>query len=771
MWGGPSVKWIRTPGEVEVALPPTYRYGALPLFAVAVLFILLAPVYWNETQARSATVAEACENADLYQYFYPTYNYAFARLRAGSLPLWNPQQLCGTPLLADPRVGVLQPLNLPFLFLPTERAFALHAFMCLFLMGLFFTLLARAVGVGYLAAALGGMIYAFSALSASAVARPPLAAALVWTPFLLWAVREYAYRFDTASAVLAGVAGALLILSGAYAFALATCIVAALYATQSLVMVERGSAEFMKRLRGLFVILGIALGISAAQWVPTLCYAARLDDPLSWIWGPHIAAAAPANARELAIQAVSNASAATPRAAYWGIVPLVFVPAAIFHRHRKRDVILFAAITIIPALLAAFFRWQLPLQFPVSAMLLPMIVSIALLAAIGADRVFTPRTTFRSPGIAFPVMLTLAICALLFVAFGADVRRYLVPCAAIVLLFAVIRHRMLTPVCFAALALVLLVDLTNANRTALTHPKHDAPACFETYAPALAAARDQALGSRIAPSAPELDRGLMPNIAMIASSSAVGASGIPLTPDQARWWEALSEKGPRPSGLASCRVSALAARPQLLRYMAARLVVAAPQGPLYDGVWAKQGPALREVTSVGSARMYVLDDALARAFWVPRVQVEVGMPATLDSLCSAGFDPGQVCVVDAQSVGIGALESLSAAEKATDAARPNATCSVEEVTPERVVIRVDAPRDGVTVLCDSYDPGWSAALDGRSAPVLKVNGLFRGVATSAGTHEIVFRYRPWSVYAGLGVACLVLVGALIHGVRTLAKPS
>jgi hypothetical protein len=170
--------------------------------------------------------------------------------------------------------------------------------------------------------------------------------------------------------------------------------------------------------------------------------------------------------------------------------------------------------------------------------------------------------------------------------------------------------------------------------------------------------------------------------------------------------------------------------------------------------------------------MFVLDDALARAYWVPRVQVEVGMPATLDALCNPAFDGTRLCVVDAQSRGIEQLAKLSGDETQGDiATRPNATCSVEDVSPERVVVRVDAPQDGVTVLCDTADPGWVATLDGRRQPILKVNGIFRGVATPAGVHEIVFTYRPWGVYIGFAVSCLSLLITLPGGFRSLARRS
>lgn len=750
-------------------MPPSYRYAMLPLFAIAVVFIVLAPVYWNETQTRPGTVAEAYENADLYQFYYPAYHYAFERLRDGPFPLWNPRQLCGTPLMADARIGVYQPLNLPFQFLPTEKALALHAFICLFLMGLFVTLLARAIGVGYLAAMLGGMVYAFSGLAASAMSRPPLAAALVWTPLLLWAVREYAHRFDTATAVIAGIAGALLVLSGAYAFVAMAGAVACVYALQSLVVVERGSAEFTARVRGLFLILFISVGVSAIQTVPTIAYVFHLDAPFAWLWGPHVAAQIPESLPAFLSQMILNAPGTQPRAAYVGILPLLLIPAALFHRHRRRDAVLYALIAIASVFLAAFFRWQPPLQFPVSALLLPVTIAAALLTAIGAERIFTPRTSFRSPSIVLPILAALGVSIVVFVAFGADVRRYAIPCAVIIFVFALFRFRGLAPICIVVLGAVLLIDLINANRTIFTHPRQDAPACYETYAQALASARDQSLGGRVVTSARELDRGMAPNIGMLSSINTAGGADFPLTRAQAEWWTRLTGEKPRyPSNLSGL-IAPKAKAPQLLRYMAARLIVAAPQGSMYGGAWQTNAPRVREVSPSGDVRMFVIDDALARAYWVPRAQVEVGIPATLDALASPEFDPATTCIVDAQSAGIGDLARLTGTNSSKETAPKTATCSVEDATPERVVVRVAAPTEGITVLCDTFDAGWIATLDGARRPVLQANGIFRGVATPAGAHEIVFTYRPWSVYIGLAISLMVLVLTLLQCFRTSRK--
>jgi hypothetical protein len=78
---------------------------------------------------------------------------------------------------------------------------------------------------------------------------------------------------------------------------------------------------------------------------------------------------------------------------------------------------------------------------------------------------------------------------------------------------------------------------------------------------------------------------------------------------------------------------------------------------------------------------------------------------------------------------------------------------VDEV-PERVEIETDAPAPAYLVLSDTFDPGWSATVDGRPAPIRPAYVAFRAVFLTGGRHTVVFSYRP----AGLELG-LVLTGA------------
>jgi hypothetical protein len=76
--------------------------------------------------------------------------------------------------------------------------------------------------------------------------------------------------------------------------------------------------------------------------------------------------------------------------------------------------------------------------------------------------------------------------------------------------------------------------------------------------------------------------------------------------------------------------------------------------------------------------------------------------------------------------------------------------------PERVEIATDSPRDGFLVFSDTFRPGWSASVDGRSTPILRAQTAFRAARVPAGKHRVLFVYRPRSLRVGAAVSLLAL---------------
>ena len=89
-------------------------------------------------------------------------------------------------------------------------------------------------------------------------------------------------------------------------------------------------------------------------------------------------------------------------------------------------------------------------------------------------------------------------------------------------------------------------------------------------------------------------------------------------------------------------------------------------------------------------------------------------------------------------------------------------------TPTRIEVALHLETAGLLVLADRWDPGWRARLDGREAPILRVDHALRGVAAPAGEGRLELFYAPASFRLGLwlcGAAAAGLLGGLVAGRR------
>jgi hypothetical protein len=81
--------------------------------------------------------------------------------------------------------------------------------------------------------------------------------------------------------------------------------------------------------------------------------------------------------------------------------------------------------------------------------------------------------------------------------------------------------------------------------------------------------------------------------------------------------------------------------------------------------------------------------------------------------------------------------------------------------PNDVTLEATLMQPSVVVLRDTFDPSWTATVDGLPAVIARANGIYRAVAVPAGHHTIRFEYRPRDFLAGLtlsGAAAVLLIG-------------
>ena len=77
--------------------------------------------------------------------------------------------------------------------------------------------------------------------------------------------------------------------------------------------------------------------------------------------------------------------------------------------------------------------------------------------------------------------------------------------------------------------------------------------------------------------------------------------------------------------------------------------------------------------------------------------------------------------------------------------------------PDRLVLDVTAPADGILVVSDVYHPYWRATVDGHPAPVLQVDVALRGIPVASGRHDVVLTFEDPAVVRGAWASAAGLV--------------
>jgi hypothetical protein len=151
-------------------------------------------------------------------------------------------------------------------------------------------------------------------------------------------------------------------------------------------------------------------------------------------------------------------------------------------------------------------------------------------------------------------------------------------------------------------------------------------------------------------------------------------------------------------------------------------------------------------------RVLRVPDPLPRAYYVSRAVQADGAEAAA-WLVSTAFDPRREVIL---------AESTATA---TDTLECSGAVTIERLTTDSVRIAAETACPGYVVLSDAYDPGWSARVDGRWAPLLRANLAFRAVPVEAGRHAIEMRYRPRLLGPGLTLSAATLLGLVWFRLR------
>ncbi|MFZ0548701.1 MAG: hypothetical protein WAM60_24840, partial [Candidatus Promineifilaceae bacterium] len=159
------------------------RLRAIVLLGVLVTAVFL---FFNKMALTNLILARG----DTLLYFYPYWQAAADALRAGRVPLWNPDLFMGAPFIANSQVGFFYPLNWPlWLLLPTPYAVSASILIHLLITAVGTYLAARRqLALDYAAAILAALLFALGGYLTAQVEHVNQLQGLAWLPwfFALW---------------------------------------------------------------------------------------------------------------------------------------------------------------------------------------------------------------------------------------------------------------------------------------------------------------------------------------------------------------------------------------------------------------------------------------------------------------------------------------------------------------------------------------------------------------------------------------------------------
>jgi uncharacterized membrane protein YfhO len=151
------------------------------------------------------------------------------------------------------------------------------------------------------------------------------------------------------------------------------------------------------------------------------------------------------------------------------------------------------------------------------------------------------------------------------------------------------------------------------------------------------------------------------------------------------------------------------------------------------------------------------DKAMGNAWLVKNILYVKNARAEMDSLDT--FNPRETAIVQES------FKSSIPIQPVFDSA---ATISLVKNDNDVVTYSFNAATNQFAVFSEVYyKSGWKAYIDGKEAPIIKVNYVLRGLSVPAGKHDIKFEFKPKGYYQGkkfTSIFSIILVVLLAAGI-------
>lgn len=693
-------------------------------------------------------------------------------IQHAQLPLWNPYQMSGVPLLANFQSSPFYFLNILLFFQPFKYSWSIFIVLQLFLAGVFMYWYLRSLSLNPLATAFGVVSYIFSGFFVAWFEWGTVVQTALWMPLILLAIDKI-LRFGSLNedskvknqkshSRRSGQAKFNLknqkFLSWCFVFLFA--ITASFFAGHlqtffyssvlSLVYFFLRWFQSGKKIKLLYTFLILAilfLILTAVQWIPTLQFILRssrsLDQsPLTqsgWFlpWQHLAQFIAPdffGNVTTLNYWGTWNYGELV---GYIGVIGLLFVIFALIFRHDKKTRF-FAGVAVIAFLgmlaspLSALpYNLHIPFLSTAQPTRLMMLVDFAFsaLVTLGADYFF--RFASGTKKLLF-IFLSMAIVGIGLLFLWSIVLSHGIIVHISAANIAVAKHNLILPSLVFAIAAVLLGAASVVKKSNLTIALFIAVLLIQSF--------DMVrFFQKFEPFTPQKyffpDTKITLFLQQHAGFDRIAATDNRIFPPNfSTEYRLQSIEGYDPLYLQSYAefISASERGTPDIRAPFGFNRIITPRNlasPLFDLLSVKyvlsfedlQSAGYKKVLQEGQTKVFQNTQQLPRAFFVKKVENFNTSQSQINAMFTINH------------------RNTAITQQFKNMSFSTGTVHIQQYSANSVVIKTNNHQTGFLVLLDVYYPTWHAYIDGVQTQVYKTDYTFRGVVVPAGDHTVEFK--------------------------------
>ncbi len=704
---------------------------------------------------------------DVIRQLYPWKNLAIDMLKSGQIPLWNPYNFSGAPLLANNQSAVFYPLNILFVAFGMNSGWDLYIVSQFFLVFIFTYLYARKIGLNKIPAVFSSIAFSYCLFLSSLSQYGIIIHTILWLPLSLFAIEKMVKKITPISVIILALSIVFSALAGhiqLFTYSFAFLLIYGLF---------KFSQTDLKTKAIFIAISFISLGIASFQFLPLLeliKLSARSAQNYSFLIKTLLLQpnqlilflspdfyGNPATNNYL----LSNSYAGS--AVYVGLAPLIFALSALFNFKKEKLIkfySLFALVVVIfllrSPLTEVFYKINIPLLSTSSPSNSIFILSfcLAILAGFGLQKFLKDgQDAFKSAGII--LLIFLSVWGFIVLKHPSiNLKNFLISSSfliIIIILAGISRLKSLKKISGALIILLtafeLLFFFLKFNPfvpKALIFPKTPVisflqeNAGFNRFWGYGSGFIEANFASQYHLFDPDGYDPLYPKWYGEFLHASQDGKLLKAFSNETRS-DAVIAKGYGKEAFISNK-----SRFKLLNLLGIEFFLD-KDNTVNSSI--ENEANLKEVKSIGQWKIFKNNNALDRVF----ITNNVLFYKNSDEFNKYFFDDKYD------------LKTLLLEEKVSlDAGKINSFAKIESYLPRKVVISAQTDKKSMLFLSDTFYPGWNAYVDGKETKIYKADYAFRSIVLPPGSHKVMFKYSPRSFYFGVIISlassiCLLML--------------